>query len=432
VTGYGDTLAFLYGLQYRGMKFGLRNIRSLLAEGGHPERAFPTIHIAGTNGKGSTSSLIASAFAESGLRTGLYTSPHLLNFTERIRINGKEIQEARLVEYVRILRGAIEAHRATFFEATTCVAFLYFADEGVDVAVIEAGLGGRLDATNVLRPLVSVITNIGLEHTEYLGNTVAKIAREKGGIIKPGIPLVTATEDPAALRVLRAIATRKSAPFFRAQDLVTVAPGPRGKGYRLRSGRVRTPPIVPVLAGRHQETNARLAFSAILLAGRRSGRAVTLPMPSPGCIARAFSRVTRNTGIRGRFQYVGRGTRVLIDVAHNPDGMKVLAATIRDLRRKPAVVVLGVMKDKEYREMLRVVAGVCPTIVAVAPRLDRALRPGKLVSAGKEMGIKVLLGGTVARGLAQARAIAGTGTVLVTGSHYVAGEALKALGGENA
>jgi dihydrofolate synthase / folylpolyglutamate synthase len=432
VTGYGDTLAFLYSLQSRGMKFGLRNIRSLLADTGHPERAYPTIHVAGTNGKGSTSSLIASAYAESGLRAGLYTSPHLVNFTERIRINGKEIQEARLVAYVRILRGAIEEHRATFFEATTCVAFLYFADEGVDIAVIEAGLGGRLDATNVLRPLVSVITNIGLEHTEHLGNTVAKIAREKGGIIKQGIPLVTASEDPVALRVLRAIATRRSAPFFRAQDLVAVAPGPGGKGYTLSSGSLRIPSVVPVLVGRHQEMNARLALSALLLAGRRSGHPVALPMLSPPRIARAFSRVTFNTGIRGRFQYVGRGKRILIDVAHNPDGMEVLAATIRDLRRKPAVAVLGVMKDKKYREMLRVLAGVCPTIVAVAPRLDRALRPGKLVSAGREMGIRVLLGGTVARGMALARTTAGRGTVLVTGSHYVAGEALKALVGENA
>ena len=432
MSGYGETLSFLYGLQYRGMKFGLRNILSLLADTGHPERAFHSIHVAGTNGKGSTSSLIASAYAEAGLRTGLYTSPHLLSFTERIRINGEEIPEARLVEYVRLLRDAIELRQATFFEATTCVAFLYFADEAVDVAVIEAGLGGRLDATNVLRPLVSVITNIGLEHTEYLGNTIAKIAREKGGIIKMGIPVVTASADPVALSVLRTIASRKSAPFFEARTLVRLLPAARGKGYALSAGKLRIPPVIPVLTGRHQEMNARLALAALLLAGRRSGRTQAVPPPSPRNIARGFSRVTRNTGIRGRFQYVGRGKRVLIDVAHNPDGIKVLTAMIREMRRKPAVAVLGVMKDKEYGAMLRELGQVCPIIVAVAPRLDRALSARKLFETGKAMGLRMAFGGTVARGLARARAIAGEGTILLTGSHYVAGEGLKALVGENA
>lgn len=164
-------LRYLYGLQYRGMKFGLRNIRALLASAGHPERAFPSIHVAGTNGKGSTSAFLASVLREAGCRTGLYTSPHLIRFTERITVNGREIAQNRLAYYVAVLRPAIEKAGATFFEATTCVAFLYFADEGVDIAVVEAGLGGRLDATNVLRPLVSVITNVSFDHREFLGNT---------------------------------------------------------------------------------------------------------------------------------------------------------------------------------------------------------------------------------------------------------------------
>lgn len=429
---YRDTLAFLYGLQHRGMKFGLRNIRALLRAAGNPERLFPSIHVAGTNGKGSTSSLIASAYAESGLRTGLYTSPHLVRFTERIRVNGKEIPEARLVEYIRILRPQIEKEKATFFEATTCAAFLYFADEGVDIAVIEAGLGGRLDSTNVLRPLVSVITNVGLEHTGELGNTLRKIAREKAGIIKRGVPVVTASMSPVVVDVLRRTASRKGSPFFHVLNMVQFTRPVGGEGYGLRGKGIRVPMVTPGLRGRHQELNAALAFAAILLTRRGTGTRYGPGLPSRNDIARGFARVTRNTGLQGRFQYVKKAGRVIIDVAHNPDGMSVLAATISDERSAPAVAVLGVMKDKDYHEMLRRLAGVCPTIVAVAPWLERSLSARDLYLAGKKMGIPMVYGGTVARGLRLARKLAGKGTILLTGSHYVAGEGLKALVGENA
>ena len=173
---YQQTLQYLYRLQWRGMKFGLRNTRRLLQYAGHPERRFASVHLAGTNGKGSTSAFLASIAVEGGLKTGLYTSPHLLRFTERIRVNGAELSEERLVYYVKDLRRVIESVHATFFEATTCIAFRFFADENVDLAVVETGLGGRFDATNVLFPLASVITSIGLDHTQYLGSTPEQIA----------------------------------------------------------------------------------------------------------------------------------------------------------------------------------------------------------------------------------------------------------------
>ena len=211
------------------MKFGLRNIRALLKSVGNPQNWYPTIHVAGTNGKGSTTCFLASIFKEGGYKTGLYTSPHLVSFTERIRINGKEISERRLIGYVDRLRPAIEANEATFFEATTAIAFLYFADERVDIAVIETGLGGRLDSTNVLQPILSIITSIGLDHMEYLGPTLKQIAAEKAGIIKPATPLLVGRIVPEAEAVIRGIARRKRIPFHRASELVDMRIGDEGR-----------------------------------------------------------------------------------------------------------------------------------------------------------------------------------------------------------
>ncbi len=229
MSTYHSTLSFLYSLQYRGMKLGLRNVRTLVRAAGNPERGFSSIHIAGTNGKGSTSSFIASCFMSAGYRTGLYTSPHLERFNERIRIDGRQIPDAEIVRITKMLRPAIQKTKATFFEATTAIAFCWFAEQGVDVAVIETGLGGRLDATNVVRPMISVITNVALDHQEYLGNTLRKIAREKGGIIKPRTPVVTASEDRNVLRVLKAIARRRKATFYQARRVIRLdqksAPG---------------------------------------------------------------------------------------------------------------------------------------------------------------------------------------------------------------
>src|SRR5512135_1725144 len=209
MTSYSASLRYLYGLQGRGMKFGLRNIRNLLTFAGDPEAKFPSIHVAGTNGKGSTAAFLASAFMEAGYSTGLYTSPHLVRFTERITINGRQISEGRLAKYVGALRSAIEKTGATFFEATTCVAFQYFADEEVDIAIIEVGLGGRLDATNTLAPLACVITSIGFDHMEYLGPTIPSIAAEKGGIVKSRTPVVIGPIARSAERTISEIARKR-------------------------------------------------------------------------------------------------------------------------------------------------------------------------------------------------------------------------------
>ena len=430
MNSYRETLRYLYALEYRGMKFGLRNIRMLVREAGHPEHAFPSIHVAGTNGKGSTSAFLASAFTEAGYRTGLYTSPHLVRFTERIRIDGKEIDGYRLVDYVRRLRPLIEKVRATFFEATTCVAFLYFADEKVDVAVIETGLGGRLDATNVLRPIVSVVTNVSLEHTELLGKTVRAIAREKGGIIKPSIPAVTGATDPAVLAVLRRRAVSCGVRLRESSKTVSIVRHKGGKPVSLASPRLAPGWLKPGLAGNHQIQNAALALLTLdTLLGTTAGRK-RFGALKPAVIRRAFERVVRNTGLRGRLQYLGR-RRILLDVAHNPAGVRTLVGELRDRGVKNLVAVFGVMRDKDYSTMLEELARGADEVIAVAPAQKRALPAGELFRVGKELGLRMVKGGSVASGIREAVRSRKRGIILITGSHYVVGEALRALRSEN-
>jgi len=432
VNSYSETLRYLYALEYRGMKFGLRNIRTLVREAGHPERAFPSIHVAGTNGKGSTSAFLASAFIEAGYRTGLYTSPHLVRFTERIRINGKEIDGHRLAGYVRRLRPLIEKTRATFFEATTCVAFLYFADENVDVAVIETGLGGRLDATNVVRPMVSVITNVSLEHTEMLGKTVRAIAREKGGIIKPSIPVVTGATDPTVLAVLRRRASSCGVRLRESSKTISIVRHAGGKTVSLASPLLAPGRLNPGLAGEHQIANAALALLTLDTLIRTSpGRNISAALTS-AVIRRAFERVASNTGLRGRLENLRyRGRTILLDVAHNPAGMGILVRELHNMSEANMVAVFGVMRDKDYSAMLAELATVADRVIAVAPAEKRALPSGKLLRIGKDLGIRMVNGGSVASGIKKAVRSRNRGVILITGSHYVVGEALRALHSEN-
>ena len=426
---YSETLEYLYRLQRRGMKFGLRNIETLLASVGNPHRRFQSIHIAGTNGKGSTAAFLSSILMESGYKTGLYTSPHLQRFTERIRINGKEISQRRLVSYAQQLRPAIESTKATFFEATTCIAFQYFADEHVELAVIETGLGGRLDATNVLSPMISVITNIGLEHREYLGNTITAITREKAGIIKRGIPCVTGSGDKHVLKVLNATCARTNTKLHQAGGIVSTTTGP-GKGQRTT---FRTKPwtirnVRLGLAGPHQVQNASLAVACLAVLKGRADSPPPFERVKRASVKTGLERVSANSGIRARLETLGLNGRYIVDVAHNPDGSRTLVDALELQHVGGLIVVFGVMKDKEYLPMLRELARVGKAFVAVAPAMDRALNPRKLCGEMRRLGLEARWAGSVGQGLGIAIRMAGTqGRVLVTGSHYVVGEAYPRL-----
>jgi dihydrofolate synthase/folylpolyglutamate synthase len=404
-------------------------MRHLLKSVNNPENRFPSIHIAGTNGKGSTSAFLASIAMEAGHKTGLYTSPHLIRFTERIRINGKEIAERRLVEYVKALRTAIEEVHATFFEATTCIAFQYFADERVDVAIIEAGLGGRLDSTNVLKPMASVVTNIGLDHTDILGKTIGAIAREKGGIIKPGIPCVTGSTDFRAIRVLHRIATQKGAAFRQAQNIVkSTAVGDHGSWISLSSRSFSIRKARLGLAGPHQFMNAQLALATLEVLKHQQACLSFARRIDTTAVRRGLMQVVRNTGLRGRLETFGRQARYIMDVAHNTPGIRSLVDTLQTLGYKNLVVVFGVMKDKDYPAMLKELSRIAAIVIPVAPTSKRALSPRRLLAHIRSKGIPAKFGGTVQDGLRSAkRYYSRPSPILVTGSHYVVGEALEFL-----
>jgi dihydrofolate synthase/folylpolyglutamate synthase len=426
LPNYLETLRYLYDLQWRGMKFGLRNTRAILKQIGNPHRRFSSVHLAGTNGKGSTSAYLASIALEGGLKTGLYTSPHLLRFTERIRVNGTELSEDRLVYYVNDLRRAIESVHATFFEATTCVAFRYFADENVELAVVETGLGGRFDATNVLLPLASVITSIGLDHTQYLGSSPARIAFEKGGIIKRGIPVVTGALGREASGVLRRIAEKREAPFVLASRRAPCAIGRTRAGYRMtfKGGLAKGLAVTPGLRGIHQVRNAQLAVATLSVL---TGRGDLLPL-SRKVIREGLMRVRRNSGLRGRMEIVeSGGGRYILDVGHNPDGIRTLVQALEAERLVPAVVVFGVMEDKDSISMLAALRPLTGRLIAVAPHMPRSLSAVETGRRAKDAGFTADRASSVAAGLHAARAIAGRSDVLVTGSHYVVAEALKTL-----
>jgi dihydrofolate synthase/folylpolyglutamate synthase len=406
------------------MKFGLRNIRILLAACGHPENRFPSIHVAGTNGKGSTSAFLASVFQEAGYTTGLYTSPHLVRFTERIRIDGKEIPERRVVSLLETMRPVIEKTGATFFEATTCIAFKYFAEEGVDIGIIEVGLGGRLDATNVVVPLASVITNVGFDHMEYLGPSIRSIAAEKGGIIKQRVPVVIGTLQPPADETIARIARRRQAPLTRAASRIELDCGTRGRisfsGNNIRTGLVRIG-----LEGNHQMFNAGLAVALLDVLVERKNFADRFGAVTSRAVARGLARVVRNTGLQGRLSVVGRDRRVLLDVAHNQDGMHTAVSSMLSAGIRNLTAVFGVMKDKAYLPMLKQLGWIADAIITVQPVTPRAATSATLCKAARRMGIAAIDGGSVSQGLR--RALRRKGRILVIGSHYVVGESLQFL-----
>ncbi|MBI3765164.1 MAG: bifunctional folylpolyglutamate synthase/dihydrofolate synthase [Ignavibacteriales bacterium] len=427
MTQFDKTLQFLYDLQLFGIKVGLHNIRTLLRYLGHPERQFPSIHIAGTNGKGSTAAMLAAILCASGYKTGLYTSPNLVHFSERIRINGKKISEEEIVRYTRYLQPAIRKTKATFFEATTAIAFQYFADQRVDVAVIETGLGGRLDATNVLTPILSIITNVGLDHMEYLGSTYSSVAFEKGGIIKPSIPCLVGDMNTDALTLLQRIARKMNASLFRCNKLSTVRINDNtlaGLRVALETDRDHYNDVFLPLAGEHQSKNLQLAVLAV----ERVRESLGFYRITKETITAGLCSLQRYSGLRGRIDVLSTKPLVVADVAHNPAAIKTLLRSLKDLLVGRVVIVFGVMKDKSYGEMIDLLAPMTRLAITVEPHTDRALGSDAIMTEFHHRSTRAIDGGDVNQGFARALdEQRNLETVLVTGSHYVVGEVLNFL-----
>jgi len=410
-----------------GIKVGLKNICALLSVLGNPERQFPCIHIAGTNGKGSTSSMIAAMLTASGYRTGLYTSPHLIKFNERIRIDGKHIADEDIVRYTNTLKPTITKLKSTFFEVTTAIAFKYFADQKVDFAVIETGLGGRLDATNVVTPLLSIITNIGLDHTEYLGTTYAQIAYEKGGIIKRGKPCLTATNEASALKKLKEIARARHSTLTHVAKASSVTINKstiQELGVSLTTHHSSINRLIVSLAGEHQSHNLQLAILAALYLKDKQG----FHRLSSSNIRRGLANVQEYSGLRGRLDVIQHSPLIIADVAHNPAGISTLVSMLKKLLVGKCIVVLGVMKDKDYTAMVRQLAEISRLSIAVRPETERALTSSTISELFHDIQLKALDGDSVANGVAIAmREARANEPILVTGSHYVVGEVMKHL-----
>lgn len=406
------------------MKFGLRGIRALLRALGNPQKQFPSIHIAGTNGKGSTAALLASIFTAAGYKTGLYTSPHVVDFTERIRINGNAIARKDVVRHTSVLRPLVQRHRTTFFETVTAMAFRHFAEQKVDIAVIETGLGGRLDATNVVQPLVSVITNIGLEHTAILGRTIPKIAFEKAGIIKPNTPCLTGERSTEAFRVFRKVARKQKAPLIVVRNQQTIMHASiRGTRCDLRIGTASYKHLTLALAGEHQIRNAALALATVDRLVRQGRFTI-----SDKAIRAGLAHVEQFSGIQARLSVVLRKPLMIADVAHNPDAIKAMVSSLQKLRIRNVVLLFGVSKDKDYLTMIDYLKPIVDRVVVVAAQTERARSVEDLRQAWVRAGIPTFSADSVRSGLRCVRALARRGEpILVTGSHFVVGETLAML-----
>src|SRR6185295_12038971 len=364
------------------------------------------LHIAGTKGKGSTAHLAEAILREAGYRTGLYTSPHLVDMRERIRLDGVPLSEEDFTRTMAEMEPQLRRLRPTYFETMTAAAFLVFAHRGVDYAVVEVGLGGRLDATNVILPAACAITTIDYDHMDKLGHTIREIAGEKAGILKPGVPVVSSPQPPAALRVLR----ERSTPFFprfrvRSRGFVLKFTVEGAGGHSYECG-------LPAL-GEHQAANAATAIALV----ERSGARI-----SPAVVRRAFGKVR----LPGRVEVVGRRPWLIVDAAHNPVSARALAAALKDLPRRRTILVFGASADKDYGAMLRTLLPVADLAIFTRAATSRAAAPSDLMKKAK--GRAALAAGSVARALALARKAAGPrDAVVVTGSFYVAGEALAQL-----
>ncbi len=308
-------------------KHDLRNIELLSAYLEHPEKGFKSIHVAGTNGKGSTSHMLASVLQEGGFKVGLYTSPHLKDFRERIRINGKPVSKQFVIGFVKKHKEFFEANHLSFFEMTVGMAFTSFAKEKVDIAIIEVGLGGRLDATNIITPEVSVITNIGMDHIQFLGDTLEKIATEKAGIIKEKVPVVIGEYHTETEEVFSTLSRKRNAPLIKAYNFDSL-------------------PMQSDLKGDYQKHNIRTVQVTIAQL-QKKGWAIGIQH-----IAKGLKSVTANTGLLGRWQEIGQSPKIICDTGHNKEGLMYVLRQLRQEKYDRLHVVLGVVSDKDLSSIL--------------------------------------------------------------------------------
>jgi dihydrofolate synthase/folylpolyglutamate synthase len=404
-------------------KAGLERITELCKVLGNPQHQYKTIHIAGTNGKGSCSHFLASILQESGYKTGLTTSPHLQSFTERIRINGQEIEKESFVHFIEKYKQVIEEVEASFFEATIAMAFWYFAEKQVEVAVIETGLGGRLDATNIIRPEVCLITNIGFDHQQFLGNTLPLIASEKAGIIKKEIPVVISEHNSETKQVFLEKASQENAPIYFASEDYEVEQAtatPHGLQVTInkkrKNGQGYTRQYVSGLLGRYQLKNILGVLSVVDILREKQW------IIGEQSLQKGLANVVKNTNLKGRWQILQQKPLVVADTAHNSHGIKEVVEQLKSTPHQQLHLVLGFMKDKEIDNILPLYPQEA-IFYFCKPNLPRAMETAVLEEKAKMLNLQYYIVPEVNEALAYALQKAqNEDIVLVGGSTFVVAE----------
>ncbi len=415
ISSIDDHLSALYRLRRFGIKLGLGPISRLMRGLGNPQDHYSCIHVAGTNGKGSIAAFISSILDRAGYTVGLYTSPHLIRFNERIRINGQPISDKDVADAAdAVQRIYTQGEPPTFFECATAMALYHFALEKVDWAVLETGMGGRFDATNLVHPEVSIISNISMEHTEYLGNTLAEIAKEKAGVIKSGAGVVTATRQKSAVQVIERTAAEKDVTLHRIGKEIKIRKEEDGF-FTYLGTKYRWPRVKPGLSGNHQITNAALALGALELLMEKG-----LGVPDE-----AIYTGLATTNWPGRLEVVSKDPFILLDGAHNPSAAKTLKEFLQNgIASHRLILVVGILRDKAWKPMLRTLVSAADRIIFTRPEYERAADPHALAAFARSIKEDVDVIPNIPDAISLALEKAGSGdAVCITGSLYTVGEA---------
>ena len=426
MSSYSKAIDRLYALQKFGIKLGLNSTQNLLERLGNPHQGLNCVHLAGTNGKGSVGAMLEAALIAAGIKTGFYTSPHLIHFAERFRLNGKQISKRRVLELInRVWEVCDEREPPTFFEFVTAMAFVYFAEAAAEWTILETGLGGRLDATNVCQPQATVITNIGMEHQEYLGNTLKEIAWEKAGIIKKGVPLVHGVQQPSARKVVEDRAMELNAPIIRKGREISFRRG-REERFVLNGRLWNLKDLRTNLNGRHQPSNACLALGALEVMAEAGAQVKSEHL-------REGLTTVDWPGRLEKFPTPAGKPAIWLDGAHNLPAARALAESLDIVRQDsyPLVAVVGVMADKDIAPILEILVPAADWVVFSRPRYERAAEPDALAKAAPADGPPFEMEPDLELAIRKARNRAGKkGVVLITGSLFTVGEARAILTGD--
>ena len=417
---YRESVTFLYSLQYLGWKLGLERLSVVLEKLGNPHEKMRSLHIAGTNGKGSVTAMCESILRTAGYRTAMFTSPHLVEPTERIQVNGEKITPTEFARIVTELKPLLIESGCTFFEAITIIAFLCFANSDIDIALFEVGLGGRLDATNIITPVLSIITDISFDHTAQLGNTLEDITIEKAGIIKKRVPCIIGSVPQRVERIIEGVCEKQQSLFLRSKDYCNAQNIclDRSSHFDLVLDQ-SSYPVELSLVGSHQVSNSCTAAAACKKLNK-SGMKI-----SDKHIVQGLEK----TVWPGRFEIISQKPHIIADVAHNVASIMALSVTLKELYSdRDIILMIGVLKDKDFKEIVKIIAPIAKEIIAVQPQTPRAMTAKELAQNFRNMGFESQCFISIEEGLKYVMDKDTEKSIIcITGSHYVVGEAMQII-----